>query len=41
MQDTIDIKVLQTLGMATGTRSDARMASEGHRATMKKRLLGP
>ena len=34
MQDAIDIKVLQTLGMARGTRSDARVASEGPRPTV-------
>ena len=33
MQDTIDIKVLQTLGMARGTRSHARVACEGPRPT--------
>ena len=34
VQGAIDIKVLQTLGMARGTRSDARVASEGPRATV-------
>ena len=33
MQDAIDIKVLQTLGMARETLSDARVASEGPRPT--------
>ncbi len=35
MQNAIDIKVLQTLGMARETRSDARVACEGPSPTVK------
>ena len=38
MQDAIDIKVLQTLGMARETLSHARGASEGPRPTGKAAL---
>ena len=34
VQDAIDIKVLQTLGMARETRSPARVACEGPRPTV-------
>ena len=34
MQAAIDIKVLQTLGITRGTRSPARVASEGPRPTV-------
>ena len=37
VQAAIDIKVLQTLGMARETRSPARVACEGPRPTMKGR----
>ena len=35
MQDAIDIKVFQTLGMARGTLSHTRVACEGPRPTVK------
>ena len=40
MQDAIDIKVLQTLGMAGETLSHARVACEGPRPTVLRRVLG-
>ena len=39
VQDAIDIKVLQTLGMARETRSPARVAGEGPRATVTEGFL--